>query len=53
MSISETPLPTCVGGGWLLARERRAPAAELAIGPRPGLREQQPLKVSYLCTSSS
>ena len=53
MSLCEAPLPTCVGGGWLLARERRAPAAELVTGPRPGLREEQPLKVSYLCTSSS
>ena len=53
MSISETPLPTCVGGGWLLARERRRSAGEAVAGPRPGLRVEQPLKVSYLCTFSS
>ena len=53
MSLGEAPLPTCVGGGWLLARERRMPAAEPVAGPRPGLREEQPLKVSYLCTFSS
>ena len=53
MSLSEAPLPTCVGGGWLLARERCLPAGDPVAGPRPGLREEQPLKVSYLCTSSS
>ena len=56
MSLSEAPLPTCAGGRWLLARERRMrdlPAAEAVAGPRPGLREEQPLKVSYLCISSS
>ena len=53
MSLFEAPLPTCVGGGWLLARERRMPAAAPVAGPRPGLRAEQPLKVSYLCTFSS
>ena len=53
LSLGEAPLPTCVGGRWLLARERGAPGAPADVGPRPGLREQQPLKVSYLCTSSS
>ena len=53
MSLGETPLPTCVGGGWLLARERCPPVSDPVAGPRPGLREEQPLKVSYLCTFSS
>ena len=56
MSLNEAPLPTCAGGRWLLARDRRAPApapVAAVAGPRPGLREEQPLKVSYLCTSSS
>ena len=53
MSLFEAPLPTCVGGDWLLARERRTPAAAPVAGPRPGLRAEQPLKVSYLCTFSS
>ena len=53
MSLFEAPLPTCVGGDWLLARERRMPAAAPVAGPRPGLRAEQPLKVSYLCTFSS
>ena len=53
MSLSEAPLPTSAGGGWLLARERRMPAGESVAGPRPGLRQEQPLKVSYLCTFSS
>ena len=53
MSLGEAPLPTCVGGGWLLARERRLPVTDAVAGPRPGLREEQPLKVSYLCTFSS
>ena len=53
MSLGEAPLPTCVGGGWLLARERRPPVSDPVAGPRPGLREEQPLKVSYLCTFSS
>ena len=53
MSVCDTPLPTCVGGGWLLARERRVPVSQAVAGRQPGMREQQPLKVSYLCTSSS
>ena len=56
MSLNEAPLPACVGGRWLLTRERGAAAAAsaaAAAGPRPGLREEQPLQVSYLCTSSS
>ena len=53
MSVCDTPLPTCAGGGWLLARERRVRASAAVAGRQPGMREQQPLKVSYLCTSSS
>ena len=53
MGLCDTPLPTCAGGGWLLARERRTPPSAPVAGRQPGLREEQPLKVSYLCTSSS
>ena len=53
MSVCETPLPTCAGGGWLLTRDRRTSVSEPVFGRQPGLREEQQLKVSYLCTSSS
>ena len=53
MSVCDTPLPTCAGGGWLLARERRMQVSAAVAGRQPGMREEQPLKVSYLCTSSS
>ena len=53
MSLNEAPLPTCVGGGWIVAAERGLRATAVATGPQPGLREDQPIKVSYLCTSSS
>ena len=53
MSVCDTPLPTSAGGGWLLARERRVRVPQAVAGRQPGMREEQPLKVSYLCTFSS
>ncbi|MDE0025528.1 MAG: DUF58 domain-containing protein, partial [Spirochaetaceae bacterium] len=53
MSVCDTPLPTAAGGGWLLAREPRVRIPQAVAGRQPGMREEQPLKVSYLCTSSS
>ena len=53
MSVCDTPLPTSAGGGWLLAREPRVHVPQAVAGRQPGMREEQPLKVSYLCTSSS
>ena len=53
LCLNETPLPATLGRGWSWTRDRRAAPVGVGGGPRLRLLDEQPVKVSYLCTFSS
>ena len=52
LKMNQSIFPTCIGGTWLLSSRRMPTASKIIKASKIRFWEDQPIKGTYLCTSS-